>query len=116
MSWLTPERAIELLGEDIAGQLDPTAFDPSVAAASEFVESHRTDLVVENVFTPGPMIEFGTALLALRWFSRRRAPLRGGEDDVDDVLADDPDLGRMLGIGVRGRVLFGAPTITETVV
>jgi hypothetical protein len=115
MSWLTPERAIELLGADIAEQLDPAAFEPSVAAAAEYVESHRTDLYVENVFTPGPAVEFGTALLALRWFSRRRAPL-GGEDEVGDVLADDPDLGRMLGIGTRGRSLFGAPTITETVV
>ena len=121
--WLTPERAIELLG-NVGEQLTPETFASSVDAAAVYVAENRPDLygldvAEELVFQPTPTVELGTALLALRWKARLRNPLRGGNDDgLEDVLSEDPDIGRMLGVGKRGRPIFGAPSlpVEETVV
>jgi hypothetical protein len=116
VGWLTPQAAKDVLGEDLTGTLDEESFQEAVDAAAGYVADNRTDLLVEDVFTPTPQLRFGTALLALRWYSRRRATTSNADEGaVADVISDDPDLGRMLGIGLRGRPVFGAPTVVEVV-
>lgn len=115
-AWLTTHQAGDILGSDLAGQLDEDPFDAALTAAREYVEEHRPDLfvLVDDVltFVPTGHVRYGTALLALRWYSRRRATTDNGDaGGVGDVIADDPDLSRMLGIGVRGAFVFGAPSL-----
>lgn len=116
-AWLTTPQVKDILGEDLTEGLDEESFQAAVDAATGYVEEHRPDLLVESVFTPAGHVRYGTALLALRWYSRRRATTDNGDaGGVGDVIADDPDLSRMLGIGGRGRVVFGAPTLPVEVV
>lgn len=120
-AWLTTHEAGDVLGADLTAGLEETPWEAAVAAAAEYVADHRPDLValVDDVltFVPTATVRFGTSLLALRWYSRRRATTdNGDEGGVADVIADDPDLSRMLGIGVRGAVVFGAPTLPAEVV
>lgn len=113
-AWLTTPQVKDILGEDLTSDLDDESFQAAVDAATGYVEEHRPELVVGDpaVFTPTGHLRYGTALLALRWYSRRRATTSNGDEGgVADVVSDDPDLGRMLGIGVRGAFVFGAPSL-----
>lgn len=112
--WLTVDQVKDILGEDLTTDLDPESFMAAVDAATGYVEEHRPELAVGDpaAFTPTGHLRYGTALLALRWYSRRRATTDNGDaGGVGDVIADDPDLSRMLGIGVRGAFVFGAPSL-----
>lgn len=112
--WLTVPDATTVLGADLTADLDEESFEAAVEAAGGYVEDHRSDLVdvEDGLFQPTPQIRFGTALLAFRWYNRRRATTSNADEGaVADVISEDPDLSRMLGIGARGRVVFGAPTL-----
>lgn len=83
-------------------------------AARAYVEEHRKDLfndAVPPVYTPTPDVKVGAALLAYRWYTRRTSPLGviGSTDDGrSGILRHDPDINRLLGIGLEGRFVFGA--------
>lgn len=111
--WLTATEAGGILGTDLAADVDTDPFEAAVDAAAGYVEDHRPDLVdTDGLFQATPQVRFGTALLGFRWYNRRRATTSNGDEGaVADVVSEDPDLSRMLGIGARGRVVFGAPTL-----
>lgn len=113
-AWLTTPQVKDILGEDLTVDLDEESFQAAVDAATGYVEDRRPELVVGDpaVFTPTGHLRYGTALLAFRWYNRRRAVTTNADEGaVADVISEDPDLSRMLGIGVRGRVVFGAPSL-----
>lgn len=117
-AWLTTQDVPAILGADLTAGLDADPFAAALEAATGYVEEHHPELVdTDGNFVPTPQIRYGTALLALRWYGRRAAATSNADEGaVADVISDDPDLARMLGIGVRGRVVFGAPTLpVETV-
>lgn len=116
MGWITPPEVETILGADLAADLDADAFEAAVEAASGYVEEHRPDLVDDQeTFTATPVVRYGTALLAFRWYNRRRATTTNGDEGaVADVISEDPDLSRMLGIGARGGFVFGAPSLPVT--
>lgn len=117
-TWLDPDIAKAVLGSSLGDVLEAEPFGYACDAVREWVEGHRDDLwtvateTVPSEFVPTGTVLYGSALLAHRWYSRRRAPLGDADDVVGDILRDDPDLSRMLGIGQSGRVVFGAPAVT----
>lgn len=90
-----------------------------VAAACEYVEGKRKDLfstAVPPMFVAGPMIKLGTAMLANRLYARRTSPL-GASQNVEfggsDFLRQDPDIAKLLGIGIEGKPVFGGARAAE---
>lgn len=89
----------------------------AVTASREYVEDKRKDLYLgaPPVFTANGRIKYGTAMLANRWYARMRSPL-GTSQNVEfggsDFLRQDPDIAKMLGIGISGKFAFGAAGYT----
>ena len=65
-----------------------------------------------------PSIKLGVAMLAHRWYARRLSPM-GASQNVEfggtEILRQDPDVAKLLGIGVEGPFVFGAGTTLITV-
>lgn len=126
--WLTSSVVKAALGASLSADIeegegeDPGPLDKAADAAQLYVERMRKDLFVPaedeedpDVFTPGADVIHGGALLAYRFYSRRNNPLGvlGFTDDgASGILRDDPDIARLLGIGVHGGgFVFGAPSL-----
>lgn len=115
-TWLSYAAAAGL--SDVADEVmegDPPvareAWAGAVDAAAEWVEDKRPDVTYTDPATAGPRIRLGCARLALRWYYRRTSPLgasRGFADFAGSVVLEDPDLASMLGVGSKGRFVFGA--------
>jgi hypothetical protein len=109
--WLTAADAVTLVEASVAA--DDDAWIGAVDAATAYVEDKRQDLLVGEpaVFTPGATVRLGTAMLANRWYNRRVSPL-GTSQNVEfggtDFLRQDPDIAKLLGIGLEGPFVFGA--------
>lgn len=113
--WLT---ATEVAAHaDVAG----TPADPGVsltnacAAAEAFVERVRKDLSWPATgeagdFTPPKDVKLGALMLAWRWYQRRNTPLGmivSPTGDPIEMLRDDPDIARLIGLGSSGGFRFG---------
>lgn len=126
-AWLDADRAKAILGASLSADLDTEALEEACTAARDYVERKRGDLFlpvdpptdpVTYEFTPTGSVTYGTAMLAYRWYTRRKSPLGvlGFTDDgASGILRDDPDIARQLGIGKFGRFVFGAPSDPVTV-
>jgi hypothetical protein len=114
--WLSAGQAAALTNTSAA----PDAVDwvAAVAASCEYVEGKRADLFIgtPGVFTPGPLIIYGTAMLSNRWYTRMRSPM-GASQNVEfggsEILRQDPDIAKMLGIGTEGKPVFGGARAAE---
>jgi hypothetical protein len=116
-TWLDPDVALAMV-EGTASANSP-AWVADVEAAREWVEGKRKDLfttTVPAIFSPGPMVKLGTAMLANRLYARRTSPL-GTSQNVEfgssDFLRQDPDIARLLGIGIEGKPVFGGARAAE---
>lgn len=107
MAWLERSQVESILGAALSSDLDTAALEQAVLAARGYVESRRQDLVTNGTFTPTPSVLFGAAMLAYRWYDGRGRK-------ADEILAEDPELSRQLGIGAYGRFVFGAPEDDES--
>lgn len=94
------------------------------AAAEAWVEgTARRDLpwstpVDGHPYVPPADVKLGAFMLAWRWYQRRAAPLgvvTGPSGDPAEMLRNDPDIARLLGVGGSGRFVFGAGVITTEV-
>lgn len=112
--WLSYAGALALV-ESSASASD-AAWIGAVDASTGYVEDKRKDLFTgvapdPVVFAATGQVKYGTALLALRWYTRRKSPL-GTSQNVEfggtDFLRQDPDIAKLLGIGVEGPFVFGA--------
>lgn len=115
--WLT---ATEVAAHaDVVGT--PTAPGASLAnataAAEAYVESARRDLTFPTVpaeveTKPVPAtVKVGALMLAWRWYERRNTPLGmivAPTGDPIEMLRDDPDIAKLLGVGRSGRFVFGS--------
>lgn len=124
-TWLDQERVAEILGGSLSGDLDTGALQLCCDAARSFVEDRRADLWVSDgadppVFTyePTDAVVHGAAMYAYRLYHRRKSPLGIlGTTDVGPagILREDPDIARLLGIGLGRRFGFGgARPLTTT--
>jgi hypothetical protein len=111
-TWLDPAEAAGLA--DVASSVaDDVDWVGAVEASRDYVEDKRKDLFAGSpaVFVATARIKFGTAMLANRWYARMRSPM-GVSQNVEfggsDFLRQDPDIAKMLGIGIAGRFVFGA--------
>lgn len=115
--WLSESEAAGMVQASVGpSDADWTA---DVAAACEYVEGKRKDLfstAVPPMFVAGPMIKLGTAMLANRLYARRTSPL-GASQNVEfggsDFLRQDPDIAKLLGIGIEGKPVFGGARAAE---
>lgn len=112
-AWLTAATAAGLVELTLADPAADLAWVGDVDAAAEYVESKRKDLFAGDppVFVAGAMIKLGTAMLANRLYARRRAALGGAnsaEFGSPEMLRQDPDIAKLLGIGIEGAFVFGA--------
>lgn len=117
--WLTAEQAVALV-ESSATAANP-AWVGAVDAACAWVEDKRKDLLVGTpaVFTPDAAVKLGTAMLANRWYNRRVSPLgtsQNAEFGGTEFLRQDPDVAKLLGIGLEGKFVFGAAGYVPPVV
>lgn len=96
--------------------VESAAWVGAVDAARSYVEGKRADLFTADeppAFTADAAVKLGTAMLAARLYARRRSPLGttgNAEFGASDMLRHDPDIAKLLGIGVEGKFTFGAPT------
>lgn len=95
-----------------------TAWSADVDAACAWVEKQRPDLLAGDpgVFTPGADVKLGTAMYALRLYTRRTSSLgvsQNTEWGGSDILRQDPDIAKLLGIGAEGRPVFGGARAAE---
>lgn len=130
VTWLDPAEVVTALGADLGPIIDDDALAFWTAAARDYVEDVRPDLMVveydvdgvtvlSSTYTPTDRVKAGTVLLAHRLYQRRTSALGivgVTSDAVASVIRDDPDVERMLGIGRRRKWAFGAPRTTTTVV
>lgn len=114
-AWLTAEQAATLT-EQPPGVAAAAAWVGDVDAATAWVERNRKDLfdtAEPPVFVADAAIKLGTAMLASRWYARRRSPLgttASAEFGAAELMRHDPDVAKLLGLGVDGAFTFGAPT------
>ena len=114
--WLSAGQAVALT--NISAAPDAVDWVAAVAASCEYVEDKRKDLNIGTppVFTPGPLIIYGTAMLSNRWYTRMRSPM-GASQNVEfggsEILRQDPDIAKMLGIGTEGKPVFGGARAAE---
>lgn len=111
-AWLTVPQALALI-ELESGDTNENGFKGALDAACEYVEGKRAELLIGDppVFTPGPTVKLGTAMLANRWYQRRGSPLGAAqysEFGGGTILRYDPDIAKLLGIGTDGGFIFGA--------
>lgn len=112
-TWLSYQDAADL--SDIADEvMDAGAADEAwagaVEAAAEFVQERRPDVTYTDPATAGARIRLGTARLAQRWHARRTSPMgqAGFSDFAGGILRHDPDIALQLGLGPKGKFVFGA--------
>jgi opacity protein-like surface antigen len=113
-AWLDAAQAATLVEQDdevAASEAWVASFD----AAAAWVEKQRSDLFAGEppVFGADAAVKLGTAMLANRWYARRKSPLgstSNAEFGAAELMRHDPDVAKMLGIGVDGKFVFGAPT------
>lgn len=118
--WLTAGQAAALVDSSAA----PDAVDwvGAVDAAVDYVsgpEGKRRDLWSTDpvpVFLATATIKYGTALLAARWYARQGTPM-GVSQNVEfggtEILRQDPDIAKLLGIGSEGKPVFGGARNAE---
>lgn len=112
-SWLSYQDAADLsdiADEVMSGAVADEAWAGAVDAAAEWVEDTRPDVTYTDQSTAGARIRLGTARLAQRWHARRTSPMgqAGFADFPAGILREDPDIAKLLGIGRRGKFIFGA--------
>lgn len=116
--WLTPERVAAMLALDLTtwDPADVDALTAGCAGAGGYVVRNRPDVFEpDGTFTGGGDVLLGAAMLAHRWYQRRSSPLgvaQFSEFDGAGMLRHDPDIVKLLGIGVDGRFTFGAAGYT----
>lgn len=115
-TWLEPDLAKAMV--EGTAPSNSTAWDADVEAARAMVERKRPDLFVGTpaVFTPGADVKLGTAMYALRLFTRRTSPLgvsQNTEWGGSDILRQDPDIAKLLGVGIEGKPVFGGSRAAE---
>lgn len=116
MTWLDPQEAKALVSA--SANADDPAWVGDVAAAREYIEGRRTDLLTGTppAFTPGAAVKLGTAMLAHRFWMRRTSPL-GTSQNVEfggsDFLRQDPDIAKLCGIGIEGKFAIGGARAAE---
>lgn len=125
-TWLDPAEVVTALGEDLGPIIDDGALAFWTAAARDYVEDVRPDLLVvtfaedgvtveSSSYVPTDRVKGGTVLLAHRLYQRRNAALGivgVTSDAVASVIRNDPDVERMLGIGRSRKWRFGAARTT----
>ena len=93
----------------VKSHLGETALDatPYLRAAADYVRRHRLDLTLDDTLGPGDIdgdIQLGTVLLTARLIARRGTMLglaAFGDAGVGSILRSDPDITRLLGLGVQ---------------
>lgn len=114
--WLEPAEAAGMMAAKVGA--NDADWNWAVEASREYVEDKRRDLFTGTpaVFVPGALVKYGTAMLANRWYARRKSPM-GASQNVEfggsDFLRQDPDIAKMLGIGQEGKPVFGGARAAE---
>ena len=110
--WLEPAEARALIRS--SAPAESTEWIAAVDASTAWVEKKRRDLFSTDeppVFVADAAIQLGTAMLAGRWYARMLT-LLGTSQNVEfggtEILRQDPDIAKMLGIGTEGPFVFGA--------
>lgn len=116
MTWLDADLARTLV--EGTAPTNSTAWQADVAAARAWVQKRRPDLYIGTpaVFTPDDDVLLGTAMYALRLYTRRTSPLgvsQNTEWGGSDILRQDPDIAKLLGIGPEGPPMFGGARAAE---
>ena len=114
--WLSASEAAGLVNASV-GPSDAD-WNGAHAASVAYVERKRKDLLAGDppVFTPGADVKYGTAMLTNRWYARRVSALGTSQNTEwggSDFLRHDPDIARLLGIGVEGKPVFGGARAAE---
>lgn len=115
-TWLDADLAKAMV--EGTAPVNSTAWQADVDAARAWVEKKRPDLLTGDpaVFTPGADVKLGTAMYALRLYQRRTSPLgvsQNTEFGGSDILRQDPDIAKLLGIGAEGPPVFGGARARE---
>lgn len=82
---------------DAGGQPDAVVA-LATAAASQWVEDHRPDLMTDGVFHPGDSVTQGGVLLAVRLLGRVATGATPTLGLVGLAVAADPDVSTLLGL------------------
>lgn len=106
--WVTLGRLKEWANIDPADTRDDAALQSVLDVVASWVETARPDLTYTDTATVPVHVQHGAAQLAYRLRQRSRSP--EGLFALGDVLAGripkvDPDIERMLGIGMYAVVL-----------
>lgn len=113
VAWLDEQVVAEVIGADLAGDVDTTSLGQFADAVRSWVEDRRPDLFVTvDGSAPGEdprppaHVRLAAAMLAFRCYRNRTIPA--------DELGNDEALAAMLGIGKRRGLRFGgaAPVVT----
>jgi hypothetical protein len=112
-TWLSYADAAKLsdIADEVMDGIDADeAWAGAVDAAAEWVEDKRPDVTYTSPATAGARLRLGCARLAQRWHARRTSPMgqAGFSDFPAGILREDPDIAKLLGIGRKGRFVFGA--------
>lgn len=115
-TWLDADTAKTLV--EGTAPMNSTAWQADVAAARAWVQKRRPDLLTGEpaVFTADDDILLGTAMFAARLYARRSSPLgvsQNTEWGGSEILRQDPDIAKLLGIGPDGPPVFGGARARE---
>ena len=100
-AWIDPVLALSHVGEN------GDALAPYLAAAAAYVTARRPDLNLAEAADPLMVpddVQLGTVILAARLYARRGTMLglaQLGDGLVGSILRADPDVARLLRIGVH---------------
>lgn len=115
--WLKPAEVAAHVGvTNVTG--DKVAMVNACAAVERWVEeTGRPDIAWNMIGADVPAdVKLGSIMLAWRWYQRRDASVFGGvtgpTGNTVYLLRDDPDIARLLGVGLDGGFTFGAGFIT----
>ncbi len=118
-TWLDVSTVETLLGDAVeeAGGIRGDSMQGICDAVRAYVEGRRPDLFLVDgsgfrtgTYAPGADVVLGAAMLAWRFYARRNTPLGVigfSEDGAAGMLREDPDVTRLLGLGRKGRFVFG---------
>lgn len=115
--WLTPAAVVAHV--QVKGVTSSTVpLVNACAAAEAWVEgTARRDLPWAEVgYQPPADVRLGALMLAWRWYERRTSPLgvvQSASGDPVEMLRNDPDIARLLGVGRSARFVFGAGTLPD---
>lgn len=104
--WLTPEH----VQAHVAGAADPAQLLPYTIAARAYVQTRRPELDYASDATVPGDVRLGACLLAARLYARRGTMLglaNYGEAGPAQILRTDPDIARLVGIGVHASPQVG---------